>query len=207
MYQTEWKRFQSVRSATLGLAVGVSEQQAAYVPAPGKWSIGEVLDHLLLAEKQYRDRFAKLIEMKRAGRKPVLRSSFAEIDTSLLFIPKPVLPLLETSFQMMNLFVPAAVREALTRYRIVPAQAPSIALPRKGRPVAELRAELRHSIEQTEALFRNNPGLDYREMRMAHPLMGNNNVLQLIRIMRLHEQRHQEQVRGVQRSPSYPKGP
>ena len=97
MYQTDWKLFRSVRTATLGLADTLSEQQAAFVPAPGKWSIGEVLDHLLLAEKLYRDRFAKLIELKKAGQKAELQSDFSEIDTSVLFIPKPLLPFLETS--------------------------------------------------------------------------------------------------------------
>jgi len=205
MYQTDWKLFRSVRTATLGLADTLSEQQAAYVPAPGKWSIGEVLDHLLLAEKLYRDRFTKLIELKKAGQKAELQSNFSEIDTSVLFIPKPMLPFLETPFKLMNLFVPPALRETMTRYRVMPAQAPSIAIPRKGRPVAELREELRNSIAQTEKLFRSNPELDYRELRLTHPLMGNNNVLQLIRIMSMHEQRHQEQIRNVQRSPSYPK--
>ena len=206
MYQTDLKLFRSVREASLRLAEGLTEQQAAYAPAPGQWSIGEVLDHLLLAEKLYRDRFTKLIELKMAGQKPEMKSDFSEINTSVLFIPKAVLPLLEAPFKILNLFVPTGVREAMTRYRVMPAQAPSIAIPRKGRPVAELREELRNSIEQTVNLFRGNPDLDYRGMRLSHPLMGNNNVLQLVRIMSMHEQRHQEQIRGVQRSPSYPKG-
>ena len=206
MYQTDLKLFRSVRTATLAMADSLTEQQAAYTRGPGKWSVGEVLDHILLAEQLYRERFTKLIELKKAGRKAEINSDFSEINTSVLFIPKPVLPLLEIPFKMLNLFVPTAVRETMTRYRLMPAQAPSIAIPRKGRPVAELRHDLQSSIEQTEELFHAHPHLDYRELRMSHPLMGNNNVLQLMRIMTLHEQRHQEQIRGVQRSPSYPKG-
>jgi DinB superfamily len=206
MYPAELKLFRSVRTGTLTLAESLSEQQAAYAPGSGKWSIGEALDHILLAEQLYRDRFKKLIELKKAGRKPELKSDFSEINTSILFIPKPALPLLEAPFKMLNLFVPTAVRESLTRYRVMPAQAPSIAIPRKGRLVAELRAELRSSIAQTEDLFCNNLDLDFRELRLSHPLMGNNNILQLIRIMSMHEQRHQQQIRDVQRSSSYPKG-
>ena len=48
-------------------------------------------------------------------------------------------------------------------------------------------------------------GLDYREMRLSHPLLGDNNVLQLLRMMRLHEERHQEQIRDILHSPAFPK--
>ena len=206
MYQTDLKLFRSVRTATLAMAERLTEQQAAYTRGPGKWSAGEVLDHILLAEQLYRERFTKLIELKKAGRKAEINSDFSEINTSVLFIPKPLLPLLEAPFKVMNLFVPTAVRETMTRYRLMPAQAPSIAIPRRGRPVMELRQDLQRSIERTVELFHAHPQLDYRELRMSHPLMGNNNVLQLLRIMALHEQRHQEQIRDLQRSPSYPKG-
>jgi len=206
MYTDDLNLFREAREATIGLTAGLTEQQSLWLPGPGKWSVGEVLDHILLAERLYRDRFTKLVELKKAGRKAELHSGFAEIDTSLLHIPKPVLPMLEMPFQMMNFFVPTAVREAMTRYRVIPAQAPSIATPRKGRPVNELCNELQSSVAQTEELFRNNPNLDYREMRMAHPLMGNNHVLRLLRIMTRHEQRHQEQIRSVQRMAAYPGG-
>ena len=205
MYQADLEQFHTVRMASLGLAAGLTDQQAAFTPGPGKWSVGEVLDHILLAEQLYRDRFTRLIELKKAGRKAELVSDFSEINTSVLFIPKPMLPALELPFKMMNLFVPAAVRETLTRYRLMPAQAPSIAEPHKGRPVAELREALQESLAQTRKLFQDNQDLNYREMRLSHPLMGNNNVLQLVRIMALHEQRHQDQFRRVTGSPAYPK--
>ncbi|MBI4479415.1 MAG: DinB family protein [Acidobacteria bacterium] len=205
MYQTDLELFHTVRIATLGLAAGLTDQQAAFPPGAGKWSIGEVLDHILLAEQLYRDRFTRLIELKKAGRKAELVSDFSEINTSVMFIPKPLLPALELPFKMMNLIVPVAVRETLTRHRLVPAQAPSLAEPRKGRPVAELREALQSSFAQTRKLFQDNPELNYREMRLSHPLMGNNNVLQLVRIMSLHEQRHQDQIRRVMASVAYPK--
>jgi uncharacterized damage-inducible protein DinB len=204
MYQEELNLFRATRGATLELAAPLTEPQAAFTPAPGKWSVAEVLDHLLLAEQLYRERFSRLIELKKAGKKPQLDSSFDEINTSVMFIPKPLLPALEMPFRMMNLFIPSAVREVMTRNRIMPAQAPSIAEPRK-RPLKELRPALAASLEETQRLFDSNAGLDYREMRMSHPLMGDNNVLQILRIMRLHEERHQEQIRNVMRTPAFPK--
>jgi DinB superfamily len=205
MYQADLAVFCSTRAATLSLAEGLTEAQAAFTPAPGKWSAGEILDHILLAEKLYRDKFTQLIALAKAGKKAEISTSFGEIDTSILFIPKAALPLLEVPFRMMNLFIPSAVRETMTRYRLMPAQAPNIAEPRQGRQLAELRKDLASSLQQTVDLFQGHPALDYRQMRLSHPLMGNNSALQTLRIMTLHEQRHQEQIRNVQRSPSYPK--
>jgi hypothetical protein len=37
-------------------------------------------------------------------------------------------------------------------------------------------------------------------MRYQHPIMGSNNVLQMLRIMALHERRHQSQIRDILRS-------
>ena len=54
MYQTDLELFRTVRIATLGLAAELTDQQAAFSPGPDRWSIGEVLDHILLAEQLYR---------------------------------------------------------------------------------------------------------------------------------------------------------
>jgi uncharacterized damage-inducible protein DinB len=204
MFQSDLELFRSTRQATLSLAEGLTQPQSEFSPAPGKWSAGEVLDHLLLSEKLYREKFAQLIELQKAGKKAEVVSSFAEIDTSIMAIPKAALPFLEMPFTMMNLFVPSAVREAMTRYRLMPAQAPQVAQPHQGRRLTELQAELRSSFQETEGLFLMNPNLDYRAMYLSHPLMGRNNALQTMRIMALHEQRHQEQVRTIRRAPGFP---
>jgi hypothetical protein len=196
--------FRSTRAATMSLAAGLTETQAAFTPAPGKWSAGEVLDHILLAEKLYRDQFTQLIALARAGKKAEIARGFDDIDVSILFIPKAALPMMAIPFRIMNLFTPAPVREAMVRYRLAPAQAPKIAEPRKGRKVNALRQELGSSLRETISLFENSSGLDYRAMRASHPLMGTNNLLQLVRIMTMHEQRHQEQIRVIQRSPVFP---
>ena len=205
MFQAELQKFHDVRQATLQLAKGLTQEQSKFSLAPGKWSAGEVLHHVLLAEQLYWEKFEQLIALRKAGQTAEMGTSFAEINTSVLFIPKGMLPLLDVPFTMMNWFVPAAVRETLTRHRLMPAQAPSIAQPQKGKSLAELREVLRSSLEATEKLFTANPDLDYHAMRFSHPLMGRNDVVQVLRIMSLHEQRHQDQIRDVLRSAAFPK--
>jgi hypothetical protein len=94
------------RGTTLELVRDLNQTQSDYVPAPGKWSIGEVLDHLLLAEKLYRDSIATLIQLEKAGLRPVISKSFSEIDTSIAYLPKSVLPFLDVPFTLLNIVVP-----------------------------------------------------------------------------------------------------
>jgi hypothetical protein len=206
MYHAGLQLFCSVRGETRRLAEGLTQEQAEFAPAPRKWSVGEILDHLLLSEGIYREKFRQLIMLHKAGRTAVVRSSFGEIDTSVLFIPKSILPLLNVPFSIFNLFVPPFVREIMTQYPLMPAQNPDSATPRKGRSVAELHSELESSLKETQALFEANPDLDYRRMRFSHPLLGDNHALQVLRILALHERRHQSQIRGVFKTNGFPNG-
>ena len=197
--------FRATRAQTLGMAEGLSQAQLDFVPAPGRWSAGEVFDHLLLAERMNREQFVELIELQRSGRRPELRRGFADVNVSVAYLPKSLLPLLEVPFTVLNMFVPSGVREAVMRNRIIPAQNPDAATPRRGRPAAELRRELASSLEETLTLFDANPGLDYGAMFVAHPLLGRNDVNGLLRFLALHEQRHQSQIAEVLSDPRLPR--
>ncbi len=205
MYESNLNLFRSVRAETLRISQGLSQAQLDFTPASGKWGAGEVLDHLLLAEKLYRELIGQLIDLTKAGRAPLIDKGFEDVNTSVMFIPQALLPYLAAPFTVFNMFVPSFVREAMTQFRLMPAQVPDIAIPRKGRPGAELRDELRASIAATEALLAANPTLDYKKMRYRHPLMGDNNVLQVLRILAFHEQRHQSQLNDILRSRAFPR--
>ena len=193
------------RAETLRLGAGVTQMQSEFTPARGKWSVGEVLDHLLLAEDYYRRMIARLVELDKSGARPVISSSFADVNTSIAYIPKSLLPMLEIPFTVLNMFVPTPVREAMTQLRFLPAQNPDMAKPQHGKPLKELRDALAASYEQTAAVFQSNPGLNYRGMRYRHPLLGDNNVLQVLRIVALHERRHHSQIKEILRARQFPK--
>ena len=101
--------------------------------------------------------------------------------------------------------MPHAAREFLIRNRLVPAQSPDVGIPRQGRALDELRQELRTSLQETAALFAANATLDYQAMILQHPLLGVNNVLQLLRIVALHEQRHQSQIGDILSHHGFPR--
>lgn len=205
MFRNELDLLRSARAETLEMSARLSQNQADFAPAPGKWSAGEVLDHLLVAEKLSRGLISQLIDLEMGGKRPVISLGFREVNTSVAFIPRSLLPFLDVPFTVLNLFVPPFVREAMMQFRIVPAQNPDIAVPRRGVSIAKLREALDSSCRQTAELLRANPSIDYRRLRYQHPLLGDNNVLNILRIVALHERRHQSQLRDILNARWFPK--
>jgi uncharacterized damage-inducible protein DinB len=204
MYRRDLDLLRETRAETLRLVEGVGQAQSEFSPGPEKWSAGETLDHLLLSEAHFREIFARLIELQKAGQRAMVEESMKDLDTSIVFLPKAALAMAELPLMMMNLFIPTAVREAVTQFRIFRTKNPAIAEPRRGKAIDGLRQELRESYERTAALFHANPALDYRAMRYRHPLMGANNALQLLRVLARHEQRHQQQIKEALAAARYP---
>lgn len=205
MVQAELEQLCAVRSRTLALIQDLSQKQLDYVPEPGEWSVGEVMDHLILAEQVLRGDIAILIERTKAGQTPYLYRSFAEFNARPAFIPECALPFLEVPLNFLNMFTPAVIRESLIRNAPVRALASDVTLPRPRRTKAELSEELRATLHETETLFAVNPSLDYDKMQHQHPLFGVQTVPQLLRTLWLHEQAHQDQLARVLASPQFPK--
>jgi hypothetical protein len=182
----------------------LSQGQMDYEPARGRWSVGEVLDHLILGQRLNLSYIAQVIAMKAAGQPPVLRLSSTDVDVSIGHLPKRILPALELPFNLLNVFLPGSLRDFMTRYRLIPAQNPEITNPRRARPAEELRNDLISSLKETESLLKFHSDLDYGQMVIQHPLLGNNNIPGLLRFMALHEQRHQTQINDILISPRFP---
>jgi DinB superfamily len=194
MFQPGLQRFRQTRQRTLSLVRDLAQDELDRRPAPNSWSVGEVLDHLLLAETFFRKEIHELIARRKEGRSPLLVRGFRDLDISVGPLPRGLFPWLSVPLTLTNLFVPAFVRDFLVRSRLIPARHPTAATPRRGRRAADLRAELAASLAETEALFQANPSIDFRALRYVHPVLGNNNVLDLLRIVTLHEERHQERI-------------
>ena len=62
-----WQKNAATRAALCDEVRGLSEVQAGFRPAAGRWSIGEILDHVCLAERSI-TRTASRILQQAAGR-------------------------------------------------------------------------------------------------------------------------------------------
>jgi len=196
--------YRATRAQTLAVVEGLSQAQMDYVPAPGKWSPGEVLDHLLLGERLNLCYIHEIIEMKKAGKRPVLKLSLTDVDVSIAYLPKSLLQFFEVPLTVMNMFLPGSIRDLMTRYSLIPAQNAEVTTPRHGRCAAELRNDLICSLQETEALFDAHSDLDYGETVIQHPLLGSNSIPELIRFLALHEQRHQSQIEEILSDARFP---
>lgn len=187
----------STRARTLALVEGFSQADLDSSPAPGVWSVGEVLDHLILSDHIYYGEVKQLFALKKAGKRPYLRRSFSDIDASILYIPKSLLSYTEMPFNILNVFLPRAVRNFFISSRLIPAQTPEIARPRPGRSKEALWRELSAAPDELKALFAQQPDIDYREFKHYHPLLGENNLLEILQFLTNHETVHQKQIRDL----------
>src|SRR5262249_32651190 len=101
--------------------------------------------------------------------------------------------------------VPHVLRETMVRYPIVASLNPRQSQPREGLVLGKLRGDLARSLEETEELFLMRMPRNADELSINHPIMGNNTIPQLFRIVIAHEQRHQEQIERLQAHARFPR--
>jgi hypothetical protein len=196
--QENLELLKSTRATTLSLVRGLPQESLDWSPQPDQWSLGEVLDHLVRSAELYRKETLGLVSLARQGKTPFVRKTVQEIDFAPNFLPKSMLPVVDIPFTVMTMFVPQAMRDLMIRYSgVLKGQTPEVARPAKGRPAAELIGELEKSLAETIALIRDNPKLNWERMAIQHPLLGVNNVPQILRLTTMHEKRHQDQMRGL----------
>ena len=206
MVERAFAEFAAARGRSVAIAAPLTQAQLDFTPRYGRWSIGQVLDHLLKAEDLYRGEIARLVELARAGQRPYIRRSFSEVNVSPLNLPDVFLPMLEVPFTIMNRFIPQAVRDFAIENPLLPMRNPTIATPRAGRPAPELRDDLVSSLERTRTLLVSNADLDFEQMVSEHPLMGVANVSQILGFLARHERRHQTQIERVRSQQTFPRG-
>jgi hypothetical protein len=192
------EEFRVARERTLTITTEVSDEQAGRRVRPGTWSAGEVLDHLVRTEVAFRGYLRQVVERAAAGAVGTIRVGFQEVDTRLRPLPGSWMPVLAPIMLALHAVTPFRVRLAVMRKPgPVWAAAPKVAEPRGARALDELRADLETEIGKTAALFEGDLPEALPRVRVVHPLYGTNDVLQIIRMMGAHEERHQHQLRAI----------
>jgi hypothetical protein len=74
---------------------------------------------------------------------------------------------------------------------------PTLARPEHGIPLEMLRGELHASAGKLRALIETNAGLDFAAMRYSQPLIGSGTLPATLRMLAVHEERHQAQLREI----------
>ena len=197
MYKDALAKLRSIREQTIHLIENLDQPASDRIPSPGKWSISEILDHLILTDAFYQKDVSKLVGLGKTNQSAVLRRTFSEFNASPRFFPKPLMILTTPFLSFAGCFVPRFLRETMMRNAILPFQNPDVVKPRKGRKLDSLKVDLREYLHSIETILNENPDLNYNELFHYHPILGKNTIPQLLKLMARHEQRHQDQIQRI----------
>jgi len=165
-------------AAVLASIGTVTQAQTDWRPVEGRWSVGEVLHHLVLSNRLFALAVRTLIErgkgaglVARAGSRrtwPRLRS-IADVST------------------------------------LGPVKHPDRVTPAHGLPIEALRMDLSASHGAVAEQIPELAGLDLEVLRLAHPLGFELNLFHWVDIAGAHEQRHLRQIEAIMAEPGFPR--
>jgi hypothetical protein len=170
-----WESLESIRARVLREVDGLSQRQADWKPGAQEWSIGEIVDHLTIAEIATGKVTTKLTrEAEAAG-------TLAPYPTGL------------TAFKPLPPWPPG------------PADAPPVVWPGHGKAIGELvdamkatRARSRQSIDRLATV-------DPTALTFKHFRLGDLDLTQWWQLQAHHDGIHLEQIQAVKGAQGFPK--
>jgi hypothetical protein len=174
--QEIWKENAAVREALCQEVHGLSEEELTFQPGPGKWSIGEILDHLHLAERSFTRVLSKILQQA-AGR--------GLIGEPGSMVPPP---------HQLDLGI----------YN-QPAQAPESLRPSPQRPLPQLLSSLEESRDRLLEVARRANGRVVGGVAIRHFQLGELHFYQWLLLEAAHESKHLAQIRQIKARPDFPR--
>jgi len=174
--QEIWKENAAARAALVGELQGLSEKQLTFQPAPGKWSIGEILDHLCLAERSITRVLSKILQQA-AGRGLIYELGTME---------------------------PLPHQIDLATYNL-PADAPEFVRPLPDRALEQLLAALEESRARLLEVASRADGRVVGSVTIQHFQLGELHFYQWLALEAAHENKHLAQIRPIKAHPRFPK--
>ncbi|OGB94729.1 MAG: hypothetical protein A2Z31_07240 [candidate division NC10 bacterium RBG_16_65_8] len=171
-----WAENAKARTAILGEVRGLSDAQLGFRPAPGRWSIGEVLDHLCLAERAMIRSISRVLQQA-AGLGRIAEPGAIEAPSSAI------------DLDLYNR----------------PAGAPESVLPSPERPPERLLAGLEESRERLQEVTKRAEGRVVGNVTLPHFQLGEINFYQWLAVQGAHETKHLTQIRRIKADPAFPK--
>jgi len=173
--ETLWNELQAVRVDVLREAEGLTQRQADWKPSATDWSVGEIVDHLTIAEIATGKLTTKLT--KEAAAAGTLAQWPADLTAFATLPPDP----------------PG------------PAEAPEVVRPSHGKTIGELIATMRATRDRSRQSIEKLATLDPRKLRFKHFRLGDLDLAQWWQLQIRHDRIHLAQVRDVRRAPGFPK--
>lgn len=174
--QALWDALQAQRADVLREVDGLTQAQSDFRPGEREWSVGEVIDHLTIAEISTGKLTTKLTrEAEAAGTLAPFPPDLAS------FAPLPAWP-------------------------AGPAEAPAVVWPDHGKPIGELIAALTAARERSRQSIEKLATVDPRRLVFKHGRLGDLDLAQWWTLQAHHDGIHLEQLRAIKRTPGFPRG-
>ena len=173
--ETLWEELQAVRAEVLCEVEGLSQRQADWKPGDTEWSVGEVVDHLSVAEVATGKLTTKLLKEAAAGGAPaVFPHDITELDAPPPFPPEPM-------------------------------QAPPAVWPGHGKPIGELLATLKATRDRSRQSVERLATCDPRRLVFRHFRLGDMHLGQWWGLTARHDAVHLAQIRAIKAAPGFPR--
>jgi DinB superfamily len=166
--QEVFDRLDRTRAALCAAVNAVPAEDRRTRPSPDRWSAAEVVEHLSIVERLFRERIARAIEA--AG-------ALARESSDRIPLPPPI--------------------EARMADRVNRRNAPEVAVPTGAVPCETGLQHVEEGHAQLRALVSHTDGLALSRVTSEHPFFGALNVYQWIELIAAHEARHTEQIREI----------
>jgi hypothetical protein len=211
---SEFEPLLAARQRTIELIDGLSQEDSERCPEEsnkflgeaGKWSIGEVLDHVLRVQLALGGEVEELLRLDEQEEPTVLRRTYKDYDVAPGLIPRAAMPVLEIGFDLFNRVsksvLPYSARQRLLRTRSIPIQNPTKWLPEEGRSITELREELQSAMSYLETLLKKETKKPLEELILSHTVFGTYSVPELLGVLEVHETWHHKDIEGMRPSDS-----
>lgn len=170
-----WSDLESARAELLDEVERLSQGQTDWKPSERDWSVGEIVHHLTLAEVATGKLTTKLTREAQAAGMPAVFP-----DDLVEF---PALPLVSEG----------------------PTEAPAVVWPDRGRPIAELLAEMRAVRARSRQSVEKMATLDPRRLVFKHFRFGDLDLSQWWTLQAQHDRIHLAQIREVKAAPEFPR--
>jgi len=171
-----WSELERVRADVLREVDGLSQRQADWKPSDKDWSVGEIVDHLTIAETATSKLTTKLLKEVQAG------SAAAIFPHDLSEFSAP----------------PIGSGGG--------GEAPSVVWPLHGKAIGELVSAMKATRVRSRESVERLAGCDPRRLTFKHFRFGDMDLGQWWRLTAAHDGMHLAQIREVKAAPGFPRG-
>ena len=185
-----------VRENSLSILAGLDQHTLDQRRKAGRWSPGEVFDHLIRFDHFLLESIAELFALLRKGEPTRVEYSLSELDVGPACIPKPLLPFLSVPFSVASSITPKPIQDLVARQ--LPIRHPEFATPIRFRLKNELESDLGNSLGEYQRLLGSRSlSVNFSEMKIIHPLLGTRSLMNIPDFIATHEKRHMEKMLGL----------